>query len=155
MLYTACLLGLQQGGTVYAHCPNMELHQSGGHGHRHPISVEELVQMSGSSWLRTWIVILFQWGGSGSYGASFKVTCAAYSYTVVGLRNNIATLEGGVTQGRDLPCSSACTPYRGLRFQSSLEGLTRPKFISCTVLAWLNSLLPSTHACSLHGDQRR
>lgn len=40
-----CLLGLQQGGTLDACCPNVELHQSGGHGQQHPISTEELVKM--------------------------------------------------------------------------------------------------------------
>ena len=34
--------------------------------------------------MRTLIMIALQWGGCGSHRVPFKVTCAAYSYTVVG-----------------------------------------------------------------------
>ena len=79
-----CLLGLQQSGTLDARCPNVELHQSGGHGHRHPINVEELVQMVKQQLDENLDRDCTPMGGCGSYGAPFKVTCAAYGYTVVG-----------------------------------------------------------------------
>ena len=79
-----CLLGLQQGGILDARCPNVELHQSGGHGHRHPINMEELVQMVKQQLDQNLDRDCTPMGGCGSYGAPFKVTCAAYGYTVVG-----------------------------------------------------------------------
>ena len=56
---------------MYAHCPNMELHQSGGHGHQHLISMEELVQMVKQQLAENLDRDFIPMGGCGSYGASF------------------------------------------------------------------------------------
>ena len=79
-----CLLGLQQGGVLDACCPNVEFHLSGDHGHRHPINMEELVQMIKQQLDENLDCDCTLMGGCGSYGVPFKVTCAAYGYTVVG-----------------------------------------------------------------------
>lgn len=98
-----CLLGLQQGGILDARCPNVELHQSGGHGHRHPINMEELVQMVKQQLDQNLDCDCTLMGVCGLYGALFKVTCAAYGYTVVG-KGTMSQLWKEVLREVDIYC---------------------------------------------------
>lgn len=79
-----CLLGLQQGGSLDAHCPNLRLHQFRGHSDRHSISAEELVQIVKQQLDENLDYGCTSMGSCGSYGAPFQVTCSAYGYTIVG-----------------------------------------------------------------------
>ena len=79
-----CLHGLQQGGLLDDACPNVMLHKQGGDGRRHAIDSTTLVQL-----VKRQLDDNIDWnctpmGGCGASGAPFKVTCAAYGYTVVG-----------------------------------------------------------------------
>ncbi|KAL4780135.1 hypothetical protein BJX76DRAFT_351242 [Aspergillus varians] len=79
-----CLLGLQQGGVLDSFCPNAELHISGRHYDRHPIDAETLVQIIKEQLDQDLDHNFTPMGFRGSYSAPFKVTCAAYGYTIVG-----------------------------------------------------------------------
>lgn len=79
-----CLLGLQQGGVIDPCCPNAELHISGRQDDRHPIDVKTLVQMVKEQLDEDLDHNFTPMGDRGSYAAPFKVTCAAYGYTIVG-----------------------------------------------------------------------
>ncbi|GIK05139.1 hypothetical protein Aspvir_009241 [Aspergillus viridinutans] len=79
-----CLLGLQQGGLLDDRCPNLKFHQQGGHGNRHLINAERLVQLIKLQLDTNIDCNCTPMGRCGAYGAPFKVTCAAYGYTVVG-----------------------------------------------------------------------
>lgn len=79
-----CLSGLQQCGILDPRCPNAKRHISGRHGDRHPIDAETLVQMIKEQLDRDLDHNFTPMGFQGGYSAPFKVTCAAYGYTVVG-----------------------------------------------------------------------
>ncbi|EDN04532.1 conserved hypothetical protein [Histoplasma mississippiense (nom. inval.)] len=79
-----CLLGLQQGGELDHQCPNVSLHRRGQNDHRHCIDARKLVQMLNEQLNRDLDHNCTPFGTCGSYGAPFKITCAAYGYTLVG-----------------------------------------------------------------------
>ncbi|KAJ8104193.1 hypothetical protein POJ06DRAFT_243883 [Lipomyces tetrasporus] len=79
-----CLLGLQQGGNLDDCCPNVKLHRQGRDGIRHPINAEILVQLLKRRLDENLDRNCTPLGVCGAYGAPFKLTCAAYRYTVVG-----------------------------------------------------------------------
>ncbi|KAL4801325.1 hypothetical protein ASPSYDRAFT_165259 [Aspergillus sydowii CBS 593.65] len=78
-----CLMGLQQGGALDPRCPNVEVHSSS-HNDRHPINAEDLVKMVKAQLDEDLDHNCTPIGSCGSYGAPFKVTCAAYGYTIIG-----------------------------------------------------------------------
>lgn len=79
-----CLLGLQQGGALDPRCPNVEAHSSSCHNDRHPINAEVLVKIVKAQLDEDLDHNCTPIGSCGSYGAPFKVTCAAYGYTIIG-----------------------------------------------------------------------
>lgn len=79
-----CLLGLQQGSALDPHCPNMEAHSSSSYNDRHPINAEVLVKIVKAQLDEDLDHNCTPIGSCGSYGAPFKVTCAAYGYTIIG-----------------------------------------------------------------------
>ncbi|KAI3124175.1 hypothetical protein CBS147326_8404 [Penicillium roqueforti] len=79
-----CLLGLQQGGALDPRCPNVEAHSSSSHNDRHPINAEVLVKIVQAQLGEDLDHNCTPIGSCGSYGAPFKVTCAAYGYTIIG-----------------------------------------------------------------------
>ncbi|KAB8240142.1 hypothetical protein BDV35DRAFT_398918 [Aspergillus flavus] len=79
-----CLLGLQQGGILDDHCPNIELHRRGKNSRRHLINAEDLVQRIKQQLDENLDHNCTPMGGCGASGAPFKITCSAYGYTVVG-----------------------------------------------------------------------
>lgn len=76
-------MGLQQGGALDPRCPNVEVHSSS-HNDRHPINAEDLVKMVKAQLDEDLDHNCTPIGSCGSYGAPFKVTCAAYGYTIIG-----------------------------------------------------------------------
>ncbi|OJD23050.1 hypothetical protein ACJ73_05597 [Blastomyces percursus] len=79
-----CLLGLQQEGELDHQCPNVSLHRRGQNDDRHCIDARKLVQMLNEQLDRDLDHNCTPFGTCGSYGAPFKITCAAYGYTLVG-----------------------------------------------------------------------
>ncbi|EDN04030.1 conserved hypothetical protein [Histoplasma mississippiense (nom. inval.)] len=79
-----CLLGLQQGGELDHQCPNVSLHRRGQNDDRHCIDARKLVQTLNEQLNRDLDHNCTPFGTCGSYGAPFKITCAAYGYTLVG-----------------------------------------------------------------------
>ncbi|EED11524.1 conserved hypothetical protein [Talaromyces stipitatus ATCC 10500] len=79
-----CLLGLQQKGTLDGSCPNVHLHRHGQEEDRHCIDANELVQLLKDQLDKDLDHNCTPLGVCGSYGAPFKITCAAYGYTLVG-----------------------------------------------------------------------
>ncbi|KAI1974558.1 hypothetical protein LOZ51_005944 [Ophidiomyces ophidiicola] len=79
-----CLLGLQQGGILDSHCPNVAIHHAGKDDNRHQISAQALVLMLKQQLDRNLDEDCTPMGECGSYGASFKITCTKYGYTIVG-----------------------------------------------------------------------
>jgi hypothetical protein len=79
-----CLLGLQQRGPFDDLCPNVHHHRQGQDGDRHRINAEQLVQLLKRQLDQDLDHYCTPFGVRGSYGAPFKITCAAYGYTVVG-----------------------------------------------------------------------
>lgn len=77
-----CLLGLQEGGKLDAHCPNVKMHHKSGDGCQHLVNTEILVQLLKKQLDRDLDHNCTPFGDCGGYGAPFKVTCAAYGYTV-------------------------------------------------------------------------
>lgn len=79
-----CLLILQQGGLLDNHCPNLKFHQQGGHSNQHLITAERLAQLIKQQ-LDTDIDSNYTplWRCS-AYGAPFRVTYAAFGYTLIG-----------------------------------------------------------------------
>ncbi|KAK9478410.1 hypothetical protein V1514DRAFT_331220 [Lipomyces japonicus] len=81
------MLGLQQGGVLDEHCPNVKLHRQGGNGIRHGINASEMLEILKSQ-LDNDIDIDIDscevLSGFGSFEVLFKLTCAEYGYTVVG-----------------------------------------------------------------------
>jgi hypothetical protein len=60
----------------------MKFHQHEDHDNQHPISTQDLVQILKQQLGEDVDQGITPMGGCGSYAAPFKVTCAAYSYTV-------------------------------------------------------------------------
>ncbi|KKZ63872.1 hypothetical protein EMCG_01825 [[Emmonsia] crescens] len=79
-----CLLSLQQGGELDHECPNVSLHRQGQNGDQHCINARELVQLLKKQLDHDLDHNCTPFGTCGSYGAPFKITCAAYGYTLVG-----------------------------------------------------------------------
>ncbi|OJJ85722.1 uncharacterized protein ASPGLDRAFT_73595 [Aspergillus glaucus CBS 516.65] len=79
-----CLLGLQQRDLLDDACPNVDLHKQGGDGRLHAIDFTTLVQHVKEQLDDNIDRNCMPMGGCGASGAPFKVTCAAYGYTVVG-----------------------------------------------------------------------
>ena len=79
-----CLLGLQQGGLFNDACPNVMLHKQGGDSGRHIINSMTLVQLVKQQLDENVDCNCTPMGGCGASGAPFRLTCAAYGYTVVG-----------------------------------------------------------------------
>jgi hypothetical protein len=110
------LLGLQQGGVMDPCCPNAELHISGRQDDRH-IDVKTLVQMVKEQLDEDLDHNFTPMGDRGSYAAPFKVTCAAYGYTIVGK---------ATTSRRWKVVSSEADVYRILR---PVQGSAVPVFL--------------------------
>ncbi|KAB8227884.1 uncharacterized protein BDW43DRAFT_234143 [Aspergillus alliaceus] len=82
-----CLLGLQQGGQLDDHCPNVMLHRQGRSSSQHLIDTKSLVQQIKQQLdqnLDRDCTPIGACGACGASGAPFKITCTAYGYTVVG-----------------------------------------------------------------------
>ncbi|KAF7589586.1 hypothetical protein BBP40_004046 [Aspergillus hancockii] len=79
-----CLLGLQQGGQLDDHCPNVILHRQGRTSSRHLINAKSLVQQIKQQLDKNLDRNCTPMGACGASGAPFKITCTAYGYTVVG-----------------------------------------------------------------------
>ncbi|KAI7973041.1 hypothetical protein EIK77_000827 [Talaromyces pinophilus] len=77
-----CLLGLQQKGTLDGSCPNVHLHRHGQERNRHCIDANALVQLLKDQLDQDLDHNCTPFGVCGSYGAPFKITCAAYGYTL-------------------------------------------------------------------------
>ncbi|KAL4938515.1 hypothetical protein BDV06DRAFT_200776 [Aspergillus oleicola] len=118
-----CLLGLQQGGAIDPCCPNVELHISGRHDDRHPIDAKTLVQMVKEQLDKDLDHNFTPMGFCGSYGAPFKVTCAAHGYTLVGK---------ATTSQRWKRVSSEADVYRVLK---PAQGSAIPVFLGAIDLA--------------------
>ncbi|PGH32001.1 hypothetical protein GX50_05195 [[Emmonsia] crescens] len=65
-------------------CSNVSLHRQGQNGDRHCINARELVQLLKKQLDHDLDHNCTPFGTCGSYGAPFKITCAAYGYTLVG-----------------------------------------------------------------------
>lgn len=78
-----CLLGLQHGGALDEHYPNVNIHQQNGNGIQHSITTPGLMSLLKEKMDES-IDRCIPFGSCGSYGAPFKLTCAVYGYTVVG-----------------------------------------------------------------------
>ncbi|KAK9235880.1 hypothetical protein V1525DRAFT_242289 [Lipomyces kononenkoae] len=118
-----CLLGLQQGGNLDDSCPNVKLHRQGRDGIRHPINAEILVQL-----LKLQLDEILDrnctlLGICGAYLVPFKLTCAAYGYTVVGK---------GTTSGHWKEVSREAEVYQVLR---KAQGSAVPVFLGTIDLA--------------------
>ncbi|KAL4779193.1 hypothetical protein BJX76DRAFT_98437 [Aspergillus varians] len=79
-----CLIGLQQGGMLDDHCPNIKLHQQKQNTGRHLINTDTLVHLIKQQLDESLDRDCTPMGGCGASGAPFKITCSAYGYTVVG-----------------------------------------------------------------------
>ncbi|PYH80602.1 hypothetical protein BO82DRAFT_375443 [Aspergillus uvarum CBS 121591] len=79
-----CLLSLQRSDVLDPQCPNVKLHRAVLKTDRHPIRAAELVSLVKQRLDKNLDEYYTLFGQCGSYGAPFKVTCAAYGYTVVG-----------------------------------------------------------------------
>lgn len=112
-----CLLGLQQNGTLDDACPNVHLHRHGQQGNRHPINANALVQLLKDQLDQDLDHNCTPFGDCGSYGAPFKITCAAYGYTLVGK---------GTTSKLWKEVSREAEVYQVLR---KVQGLAVPVFL--------------------------
>jgi hypothetical protein len=112
-----CLLGLQQKGTLDSSCPNVHLHRHGHQGNRHPIDNNALVQLLKDQLDQDLDHNCTPFGVCGSYGAPFRITCAAYGYTVVGK---------GTTSKLWKEVSREAEVYQVLR---KVQGLAVPVFL--------------------------
>ncbi|KAL2367004.1 hypothetical protein RJZ56_000091 [Blastomyces dermatitidis] len=79
-----CLLSLQQEGELDHQCPNVSLHRRGQNDDRHCINARKLVQILNEQLNHDLDHNCTPFGTCGLYGAPFKITCAAYGYTLVG-----------------------------------------------------------------------
>ncbi|QKX63985.1 uncharacterized protein TRUGW13939_11158 [Talaromyces rugulosus] len=119
----SCLLGLQQGGILDIHCPNVKFHQHEDQGNQHPISAQDLVQILEQQLGEDLDQGVTPMGGCGSYAAPFKVTCIAYGYTV---------FAKGTTSRRWKRVSREAVIYRILQ---RLQGSAVPVFLGKINLA--------------------
>ncbi|KAJ5355711.1 hypothetical protein N7517_010320 [Penicillium concentricum] len=78
-----CLLGLQQNGILDKNCPDVALHTRG-RSDKHPITAPDFLRQLNQQLDTDIDQHCTPLNKCGSYGASFKITCAAYGYTVVG-----------------------------------------------------------------------
>ena len=85
---------------------------------------------SSSSWIRTLIVIALRWGSVGRTGRRSR---SLVPHMVIQLLVKEQHLDFGRRCRAKRTSTAFFSVYRGLRFRSSLEGLTWPKFISCMV----------------------
>ncbi|PLN79964.1 hypothetical protein BDW42DRAFT_171909 [Aspergillus taichungensis] len=79
-----CLLGLESGGYLDDHCPNVLLHRRGQNDRKHPIASGDLVGLLKAQLDMDLDRNCTPFGLCGVYGAPFKLTCDIYGYTVVG-----------------------------------------------------------------------
>ncbi|KAF3398939.1 hypothetical protein DPV78_006392 [Talaromyces pinophilus] len=112
-----CLLGLQQKGPLDDSCPNVHLHRHGHQGNRHRIDTNTLVQMLKDQLDQDLDHNCTPFGDCGSYGAPFKITCAAYGYRLVGK---------GTTDKLWKEVSREAEVYQVLR---KVQGLAVPVFL--------------------------
>ncbi|CDM34682.1 hypothetical protein DTO013E5_3392 [Penicillium roqueforti] len=112
-----CLLGLQTGGTLDEHCPNVSLHRQSPDDHKHPINAGDLVRLLKIQLGENRDKDCTPFGTCGSYGAPFKLTCTAYGYTVVGK---------GTTSGLWKEVSREAEIYQILR---KVQGSAVPVFL--------------------------
>ncbi|GIK07190.1 hypothetical protein Aspvir_002846 [Aspergillus viridinutans] len=112
-----CLLSLQQKGTLDGSCPNVHLHRHGHQGNRHRIDANALVQLLKDQLNQDLDHNCTPFGVCGSYGAPFKITCAAYGYTLVGK---------GTTDKLWKEVSREAEVYQVLR---KVQGLAVPVFL--------------------------
>lgn len=117
-----CLLGLQTGGALDDRCPNVRLHRRGQDSFRHLITSEDLMHLLKTE-LDENIDRCIPFGRCGSYGAPFKLSCAAYGYTVVGK---------GTTSGLWKEVSGEAQVYQILR---KAQGSAVPVFLGTIDLA--------------------
>ncbi|PWY87473.1 hypothetical protein BO70DRAFT_360089 [Aspergillus heteromorphus CBS 117.55] len=118
-----CLLGLQRDDILDPQCPNVKLHRVALKTDRHPIRAAELVTLIKQQLDKNLDEYCTPLGQCGSYGAPFKVTCAAYGYTVVG-KGTTSRLWHEVSQEADI--------YRILQ---SIQGSAVPVFLGLINLA--------------------
>ena len=123
-----CLLGLQKGGILDAHCPNVDLHRAGAMATDTRSTWKSWYKWSSSSWMRTLIVIALRWGAVGRTGRRSR---SLVPHTVIQLLVKERRLDFGRRCHVKRTSTVFFSVYRGLRFRSSLEGLTWPRFISC------------------------
>ncbi|CAG8896322.1 unnamed protein product [Penicillium egyptiacum] len=117
-----CLLGLQTGGVLDDYCPNVTLHRRDRDSAKHLITLEDLVHLLKIE-LDENIDRCIPFGRCGSYGAPFKLTCAAYGYTVIGK---------GTTSGLWKEVSGEAQVYQILR---KAQGSAVPVFLGTIDLA--------------------
>jgi hypothetical protein len=96
-----CLLGLQQGGAFDPECPNTKLHMLDRREDRHLISAADLVKKLKAQLDQDLDHNCTPIGPCGSSGAPFKITCAAFGYTVVG-KGTTSRLWGEVSREADV-----------------------------------------------------
>ncbi|PWY82942.1 hypothetical protein BO70DRAFT_32368 [Aspergillus heteromorphus CBS 117.55] len=118
-----CLLGLQHGGALDPECPNTELHMLGRREDRHPISAADLVKKLKAQLDQDLDHNCTPIGPCGSSGAPFKITCAAFGYTVIG-KGTTSRLWGEVSREADV--------YRVLK---RAQGSAVPVFLGAINLA--------------------
>ncbi|CAG7993032.1 unnamed protein product [Penicillium nalgiovense] len=118
-----CLLGLRTGNDLDELCPNVDHHRRGQTDPtRHPISAEDMI-LSLKNQLDENIDRCIPFGGCGSYGAPFKLSCMKYGYTVLGK---------GTTSGLWKEVSREAQVYRVLR---KAQGSAVPVFLGTIDLA--------------------
>lgn len=117
-----CLLGLQHGGFLDGHCPNVTLHRKGRSSSQHLIKAETLVQLVKQQ-LDKNIDDCTPMGGCGASGAPFKITCAEFGYTIVG-KGTTSYFWNEVSREADI--------YRIL---SRVQGFVVPVFLGAIDLA--------------------
>jgi len=79
-----CLLGLVRGNDLDENCPNVSLHRQGEDGVGHAIDVQTFARLIQAQLQENLDQDCEPLGIQGARGALFKVTLAAYGYTVVG-----------------------------------------------------------------------
>ncbi|CAG8132553.1 unnamed protein product [Penicillium nalgiovense] len=112
-----CLLGLRTGNALDELCPNVDHHRRGQTDPtQHPISADDMIT-SLKNELDEDIDRCIPFGGCGSYGAPFKLSCMKYCYTVLGK---------GTTSGLWKEVSREAQVYRVLR---KAQGSAVPVFL--------------------------
>ncbi|OQE23336.1 hypothetical protein PENFLA_c011G06274 [Penicillium flavigenum] len=121
-----CLLGLKTGGTLDDDCPNLTLHRQDQDHPKHPINAEDLVLLLKNQLGKDLDRNCTPFRTCGSYGAPFKLTCAAYGYTVVG--------TGTTSRLWKFPAK--------LRFTRSLGKPKGPQYLFSSVESFGGNVLP-------------